>query len=85
MAIFNCYVSSPEGTSRYYPPAGPVGALFTALCGSAELWEFTALLALPGAVPQQLHCDVAGDAAAAPPLVTAFVALQRVEREMGPT
>eukprot|EP00435_Cladocopium_sp_Y103_P038843 s3120_g10.t1 len=60
----------------------PVGALFTALCGStAELWEFTALLALPGAVPQQLHCDVAGDAtavAAAPPLVTAFVALQQV-------
>lgn len=62
-----------------------MGALFSALCGAADLWEFTALLALPGAVPQELHCDVAGDGGEEPPLLTAFVALQAVERDMGPT
>ena len=37
---------------------------------------------MPGAVPQQLHCDVGDEL---PALFTAFVALQGVERDMGPT
>lgn len=37
---------------------------------------------MPGAVPQQLHCDVGDEL---PALFTAFAALQGVERTMGPT
>lgn len=64
--------------------AGPVGAAFEALAGGAdaEFWEFTALVSMPGAVPQCLHCDTGFDDAC---VFTAFVALQKISREMGPT
>ena len=62
---------------------GPLGSAFAELAGEdAELWEFTALVAGPGAVAQQLHCDVRSEE---PALFTAFVALQDVEHTMGPT
>lgn len=62
---------------------GPMGSALAELAGpDAELWEFTSLIAGPGAVAQELHCDVSSFH---PALFTAFVALQDVDRDMGPT
>lgn len=51
--------------------------------GRAELWELAAIVSAPGSAPQQLHADTLFSAE--PCLFTAFVALQPVTREMGPT
>ena len=49
----------------------------------ATLWECAAIVSAPGAAPQILHADATHTPE--PLLVTAFVALQDVRREMGPT
>ena len=50
----------------------------------AELWELAALISAPGAAAQVVHSDTL--AASGPGLLhTAFVALQPVSRELGPT
>ena len=71
-----------------------LGDALEALAGSdAELWELSALISSPGAAPQVVHRDIdledLGTRAKAdgyrPVLLTAFVALQPVTRDMGPT
>ncbi|KAJ1639288.1 hypothetical protein T492DRAFT_938529 [Pavlovales sp. CCMP2436] len=51
--------------------------------GKAELWEMAAIVSAPGSAPQLLHADTLWSPK--PCLFTAFVALQSVTREMGPT
>mmetsp|Transcript_76343 Transcript_76343/g.150993 ORF Transcript_76343/g.150993 Transcript_76343/m.150993 type:complete len:293 (+) Transcript_76343:133-1011(+) len=64
--------------------AGELGLTFKALCGEdAPLWELAVLVSAPGSVPQQLHTDT--DFYVDPCLFTAFVALQDVTWNMGPT
>ena len=63
---------------------GALGAVFEELVGAdGELWELAALVSEPGAPPQAAHADTVWDAA--PCLYTAFVALQDVDAELGPT
>lgn len=63
----------------------PLARAFEDLAGGleAELWELTAIVSMPGAVPQDLHYDT--ETSRTPCLFTAFVALQDIERDMGPT
>ena len=62
----------------------PLGRAFAAIAGAdATLWECAAIVSAPGAAPQILHADATHTPE--PLLVTAFVALQDVRREMGPT
>ena len=62
----------------------PLANAITALGGvDAELWELAAIISAPGAPPQIVHADATWTAD--PLLLTAFVALQEVTREMGPT
>ncbi|CAE7705358.1 CPK30 [Symbiodinium sp. CCMP2456] len=62
---------------------GQVGSTLVTLAGSdARLWEFTAMVAMPDAIPQRLHCDTGSPS---PALFTTFVALQDVTENMGPT
>lgn len=51
--------------------------------GRAELWELAAVVSAPGAAAQLVHADTLFSPE--PCLFTAFVALQPVTREMGPT
>ena len=63
---------------------GALGAVFEELVGAdGELWELAALVSEPGAPPQAAHADTVWDAD--PCLYTAFVALQDVDAELGPT
>eukprot|EP00930_Biecheleria_cincta_P088775 TRINITY_DN78025_c0_g1_i1.p1 TRINITY_DN78025_c0_g1~~TRINITY_DN78025_c0_g1_i1.p1 ORF type:complete len:437 (-),score=66.44 TRINITY_DN78025_c0_g1_i1:11-1321(-) len=61
---------------------GQLGSAFEELCGGtgAELWELGAVVSEPGAAPQPVHFDAAEEC-----LYTAFVALQPITYEMGPT
>lgn len=61
---------------------GSLGAAFESLAGGldAELWELGVVVSEPGAAPQPVHFDAPGRC-----LFTAFVALQDVVPEMGPT
>lgn len=61
---------------------GQLGAAFGELCGGngAELWELGVVVSEPGAAPQPVHFDAAEQC-----LHTAFVALQPITYEMGPT
>jgi hypothetical protein len=52
--------------------------------GGAEIWELAALVSKPGSAPQIVHSDTE-EGSTAPCLFTAFVALQPVARERGPT
>lgn len=62
----------------------PLGRAFAAVAGAdATLWECAAIVSAPGAAPQILHADATWTER--PLLVTSFVALQDVTREMGPT
>ena len=62
----------------------PLGDALEALGGrDAQLWELAAIVSVPGAAPQIVHADATWTAR--PLLLTAFVALQPVSREMGPT
>jgi len=58
---------------------------FQSLVGGleSELWELAVLVSLPGAAPQLVHTDT--DYSPGPCLFTAFVALQDVSYDMGPT
>ncbi|KAJ1448269.1 hypothetical protein M885DRAFT_539754 [Pelagophyceae sp. CCMP2097] len=61
-----------------------LGDLFEALCGSdAVFYDFNALRTEPGSKRQPVHCDT--PLQTTPPLFTAFVALQDVTIDMGPT
>lgn len=65
-------------------------ALNELLGDDAELFELAALVSDPGAPRQPMHPDTtrrkdAPEGADAPAVVTAFVALQDVDEEMGPT
>ena len=64
---------------------GSVGRLMEQLVGGggAELWELAALVSAPGALAQAVHSDTLYSAT--PCLFTAFVALQPVTSENGPT
>lgn len=58
-----------------------LGSTFEALTGpDAELWELGVLVSEPGAAPQPVHFDAPDRG-----LITAFIALQDVRPEMGPT
>lgn len=62
-----------------------LGSVLEDLCGGgdSEMWELAALISAPGAPVQPLHTDT--ETADTPVLFTAFVALQDVRYEMGPT
>ena len=63
---------------------GAVGDALVSVAGDdAELFECAALVAAPGAAPQPLHADTLWCDGGC--LFTAFVALQLVRRDMGPT
>ena len=63
---------------------GAVGEALVSVAGAeAELFECAALVAAPGAAPQPLHADTLWCEGGC--LFTAFVALQPVRRDMGPT
>lgn len=63
---------------------GALGDAFEALAGNdAELYEVAALISAPGSAPQPLHSDTLWSRY--PCLYTAFIALQPVRGEMGPT
>ncbi|KAG8461428.1 hypothetical protein KFE25_010615 [Diacronema lutheri] len=66
-------------------PDAPLAFAFGRLAGGgrAELWELAAVVSAPSAAAQQLHADTLFSEA--PCLFTAFVALQPISREMGPT
>jgi hypothetical protein len=62
----------------------PLCAAFEALAGGdAELWETAAIMSAPGCPAQIVHADASWTPY--PLLLTAFVALQPVSRDMGPT
>ena len=66
------------------PEAALGGALDTLAGGSeAQLWELAAIVSAPGAAPQVVHADTVWQPT--PLLFTAFIALQDISREMGPT
>jgi len=58
-------------------------ALEEILGSDAELFEVGAAVTIPGAAPQVTHSDTRHSPL--PNLLTAFVALQKVEQDMGPT
>jgi len=66
-----------------------LGAALEALGGGGkakralQLWELAAIVSVPGCEPQIVHADAMWSPE--PLLLTAFVALQPVTREMGPT
>ena len=63
---------------------GPLGAALDALVGpEAQFWECAALISEEGAPAQTVHGDTFWDAE--PCLYTAFVALQDIDPELGPT
>jgi hypothetical protein len=64
---------------------GPLAFAFSRLAGGgrAELWELAAIVSAPGSAPQLVHADTLFSAR--PVAFTAFVALQPVTRELGPT
>ena len=67
-------------------PRSALGGAFEIASGGreAELWELACMISAPGAASQIIHADC--DGAPNPPLLhTAFVALQPVSRELGPT
>lgn len=61
---------------------GALGGAFASLAGGpdAELWELGVIVSEPGAAPQSVHFDAPEMC-----LFSAFVALQDVSPEMGPT
>ena len=62
----------------------PLGAAFEELAGrDAYLWEVAAIMSAPGCPPQIVHADASWTPQ--PLLITAFIALQDVCRDMGPT
>uniref|UniRef100_A0A7S3B7L4 Uncharacterized protein n=1 Tax=Haptolina ericina TaxID=156174 RepID=A0A7S3B7L4_9EUKA len=62
----------------------PLGVAFRKVVGEdAALWEVSAIVSAPGAPPQIVHADAVWTPA--PLLVTSFIALQPVRRNMGPT
>lgn len=63
-----------------------IGDLLVEACGTedAELWELAAMISYPGSTHQAVHSDTLYDDES-PCLFTAFVALQIVEKSMGPT
>ena len=65
--------------------AGSLTSIFEALAGGgdAELWECAAIVTAPGATAQPVHSDT--EYSPSPCLFTAFVALQPVTADNGPT
>lgn len=65
--------------------AGSLTSIFEALAGGgdAELWECAAIVSAPGATAQPVHSDT--EYSPSPCLFTAFVALQPVTADNGPT
>lgn len=62
----------------------PLGRAIEALGGrKAQLWELAAIVSTGGAKPQIVHADAMWSPD--PLLLTAFIALQPVTRQMGPT
>lgn len=65
-------------------PGTRLGKLFDTLCGlDGTLWDFYALRTEPGCPRQPVHSDTPFQDV--PPLFAAFIALQDVSFEMGPT
>lgn len=63
---------------------GPLGSALEALVGAeGELHELACVITAPGAAPQVVHADA--DWGARATMYTAFVALQDVDADMGPT
>ena len=64
--------------------SSPLGAALEKLAGrDAVLWELATIMSAPGCPPQIVHADATWSPS--PLLLTSFVALQPVERAMGPT
>ena len=62
----------------------PLGEAISELGGKhAQLWELAAIISVNGAPPQIVHADAMWTPS--PLLLTAFIALQKVSREMGAT
>jgi len=73
-----------EATASLLRRGAPLADALDALVGPhAQLWECAALISEAGAPPQCVHADTFWDAA--PCLFTAFVALQDVTADLGPT
>ena len=73
-----------KATSSLLRRGGPLADALGALVGpEAELWECAALVSEAGAPAQTVHGDTFWDSE--PCLYTAFVALQDVDVELGPT
>ena len=67
-----------------FAAGAPLGGALEIVGGeAAELWEIAAIVSAPGAAPQVVHADTVWQKA--PLLYTAFIALQDVSRDMGPT
>uniref|UniRef100_A0A7S0L709 Uncharacterized protein n=1 Tax=Coccolithus braarudii TaxID=221442 RepID=A0A7S0L709_9EUKA len=66
-------------------PRAPLGKLFGSMCDGDDsvLYDFYALRTEPGSLRQQIHSDTPHQKV--PPLFAAFIALQDVSIEMGPT
>lgn len=61
-----------------------VGDVIDKVAGpDAELWELAALVSRPGSAPQIIHSDT--EYSSDPCLYTAFVALQDISEDLGPT
>ena len=71
--------------AELFGAASVLGTTLRAAAGGedAEMWELAALISSPGAVAQVVHADTVWKAH--PILFTAFVALQPISRELGPT
>ena len=64
--------------------SSPLGEALEQLAGrEAVLWELATIMSAPGCPPQIVHADATWTPS--PLLLTSFVALQPVERAMGPT
>lgn len=73
-----------RATRELLAPGSPLGDIFERVCGlEATLWDFYALRTEPGSPRQPVHFDT--PFRDPPPLYAAFVALQDVSLEMGPT
>lgn len=77
--------SEEEGVEVASSSEGSIGGLLSAVCGGdgAPLYELCALVTEPGALRQTVHADTPHQEHS--PLYAAFVALQAVTLEMGPT
>ena len=74
-----------KALSECLHPGSPIAQTIESILGKdAELYELSTLISDPGSLPQPLHPDIQYQDTLHP-LLTCFIALQDVERNMGPT